>query len=168
MKKILIITEDKCDDAEIMYPYYRMQEEGYEVKVAALTRKNIHAKFHVTMDADLDFSECHADDFDGLILPGGTAPEKIRLSKDAVRVAREMFAANKPVCAICHGPQLLISAGVLKGRKATCYPGVADDLINAGAVYEDSRVVVDGNLVTSRRPEDLPYFMKEFVALLKK
>ena len=167
MKKILMITEDKNDDSEVLYPYYRMLEEGCEVEVAALTKKTVASKYHFTVEAGKTVAECASSDYDALILPGGSAPEKLRLSADALRLVKEIFEAGKPVCAICHGPQLLISAGVLKGKKATCYPGIADDLKNAGALYEDARVVVDKNLVTSRRPQDLPYWMREFVALLK-
>ena len=168
MKKVLMITEDRNDDSEVLYPYYRMLEEGYEVEVAALTKKTVQSKYHFTVEADKAVEECRAADYDALILPGGSAPEKLRLSPDAIRLVKEIFEAGKPVCAICHGPQLLISAGVLKGKKATCYPGIADDLKNAGARYEDARAVVDGNLVTARRPQDLPYWMREFVALCKK
>lgn len=166
--KVLMITEDKNDDSEVLYPYFRMQEEGFEVEVAALTRKTVASKYHFTVEAVKAVSECAGADYDALILPGGSAPEKLRLSPDALRLVREIYEAKKPVCAICHGPQLLISAGVVKGKKATCYPGIADDLKNAGALYEDAPVVVDQNLVTSRRPQDLPYWMREFVALCRK
>ncbi|MBP5288487.1 MAG: type 1 glutamine amidotransferase [Clostridia bacterium] len=165
--KILLITEDRSDDSEVLYPLYRMIEEGFEVEVAALSKKVISSKYHFTVEADKTVDECRAEDYDGLILPGGSAPEKLRLSKAALRLTKEIFDAGKPVCAICHGPQLLISAGVVKGKKATCYPGIADDLKNAGALYEDAPVVVDGNLVTSRRPQDLPFWMREYVKLFE-
>ncbi|MBQ3865465.1 MAG: type 1 glutamine amidotransferase [Clostridia bacterium] len=163
--KILLITEDRNDDSEVLYPFYRMKEEGFDVEVAALTKKTVQSKYHFTVEADKTVDECRSEDYDGLILPGGSAPEKLRLSPAALRLTKEIFDAGKPVCAICHGPQLLISAGVVKGKKATCYPGIADDLKNAGAIYEDAPVVVDKNLVTSRRPQDLPYWMREFVKL---
>ena len=165
--KILMITEDRNDDSEVLYPLYRMIEEGFEIDVAALTKKTVASKYHFTVDANKTVDECKSEDYDGLILPGGSAPEKLRLSPAALRLTKEIFEAGKPVCAICHGPQLLISAGVVKGKKATCYPGIADDLKNAGALYEDSKVVVDGNLVTSRRPQDLPFWMREYVKLFK-
>lgn len=165
--KILMITEDRNDDSEVLYPLYRMLEEGFEIDVAALTKKTVASKYHFTVAANKIVDECNSANYDGLILPGGSAPEKLRLSPAALRLTREIFDAGKPVCAICHGPQLLISAGVVKGRKATCYPGIADDLKNAGALYEDSPVVVDKNLVTSRRPQDLPYWMREYVKLFK-
>ena len=163
--KILLITEDRNDDSEVLYPFYRMKEEGFDVEVAALTKKTVQSKYHFTVEADKTVDECRSEDYDGLILPGGSAPEKLRLSPAALRLTKEIFDAGKPVCAICHGPQLLISAGVVKGKKATCYPGIADDLKNAGALYEDAPVVVDKILVTSRRPQDLPYWMREFVKL---
>lgn len=166
MKKILIMTENKSEDTEVLYPFYRLQEEGFEVEVAALTRKTVDLKFHLTVEATKAISECHSGDYEGLVLPGGSAPEKVRLSEDALRIVREMNAEKKPIAAICHGPQTMISADILRGKHATCYPGVRDDLKNAGAIYEDKPVVVDGNLVTSRRPEDLPAFMREFIQLL--
>lgn len=167
MKKILILTGDKCDDSELLYPLYRMLEEGFDVCVAASEKKLVCAKYHFTAQADKTFEELDASEYDGLILPGGSAPEKIRQNASAIRVTKEIFNAGKPVCAICHGPQILISADLFKGKKATCYPGIKDDIINAGAIYQDAPVVVDGNLVTSRRPEDLPHWMREFVNLLK-
>ncbi|MBR5739529.1 MAG: type 1 glutamine amidotransferase [Lachnospiraceae bacterium] len=166
MKKILMMTENKSEDTENLYPYYRLQEAGYEVEVAALTKKTVDLKFHLTIEATKTIDECRAEDYAGLVLPGGSAPEKVRLNANALKIVREMNEDKKPIAAICHGPQTLISAGVLKGRRATCYQGVRDDLINAGALYEDAPVVVDGNLVTSRRPEDLPAFMREYVRLL--
>ena len=166
MSKILIMTENKSEDTEVLYPYYRLQEAGFEVEVAALTRKTVDLKFHLTVEATKAIDECRAEDYAGLVLPGGSAPEKVRLNANALKIVREMNAAGKPIAAICHGPQTLISADVLRGRKATAYPGVRDDLKNAGAIYEDAPVVVDGNLVTSRRPEDLPAFMREFCRLL--
>jgi protease I len=100
-------------------------------------------------------------------LPGGRAPGEIRKDQDAIRIVRHFFEKRKPVSAICHGPQILITAGLLKGKHATCYKSVAQELKDAGAVYEDKEVVVDGNLVTSRKPSDLPDFMRETLKLLK-
>ncbi len=167
MKKILIITADKCDDSEILYPYYRMIEEGFEVTVASFEKGMVNAKYHFSIDADISVNEIDTRVYDGLILPGGMAPEKLRQNKSVIDAVKSFDDAKKPIAAICHGQQILISAGILKNRKATCYPGIKDDIVLAGANYCDNRVVVDGNLVTSRRPEDLPYFMSEFVKLLK-
>ncbi|MBQ8509952.1 MAG: type 1 glutamine amidotransferase [Clostridia bacterium] len=166
--KILLITYDNCDDSEVLYPYFRMLEEGCEVDVASLERRTINAKYHFKIDAGLLPEEINAADYDGLILPGGTAPEKLRQNQRILDAVSYMMDKGLPVASICHGQQILISTGRLKGRTATCYPGIRDDLINAGANYVNERVVVDGNLVTSRRPEDLPYFMGEFVKLLRK
>ena len=115
----------------------------------------------------LKLKEVDPDVYDILILPGGRAPEEIRKDKDAIKIARHFFEKRKPVSAICHGPQILITAGLLKGKYATCYKSVAQELKDAGAVYEDKEVVVDGNLVTSRHPSDLPGFMRETLKLLK-
>ncbi len=166
MKKILIISGDVCDDSELQYPFYRLLEAGFEVDIAAKEKRPIAAKHYWKVDVDLTIDEIKAEDYDGLMIPGGLAPEKLRQIPKVLEVVREIFEAGKPVSSICHGQQILISAKVLKGKTATCYPGIRDDLINAGANYVNEQVVVDGNLVTSRRPEDLPYFMREFVKLL--
>ncbi len=167
MKKILFISGDNCDDSEIQYPLFRLLEEGFSVFVAAKEKKIISAKHYVKTEVDLTIDEICSADYDALLLPGGLAPEKLRQIPKVLEVVNEFFSANKPVAAICHGQQILISAKVLKGKKATWYPGIRDDLINAGANYVNEQVVVDGNLVTSRRPEDLPFFMGAFVKLLK-
>jgi len=108
------------------------------------------------------------DDYDILILPGGKAPETIRKDNNALAIAKDFFHKNKPVSAVCHGPQTLISAGLLKDRHATCYKSVAKEMKDAGALYEDKEVVVDGYLVTSRQPSDLPAFMRETMKILRK
>jgi len=165
MKHILIITADKCDDSEVLYPYYRILEAGYKVTVASFERTTVKAKYFYSIEADISVEEIDVSKFDGVVLPGGSAPEKLR-QNDAVLNAVKLFdIANKPIASICHGQQILISAGILKGKIATCYPGIKDDLINAGAQYENRPVVVCDNLVTSRRPEDLPYFMREYLKL---
>ena len=168
MKKILIITADKCDDSEVLYPYYRVIEEGFEPTIASFERTTINAKYHFSITADIAAEEIDASKYDGLILPGGMAPEKLRQNKAVLEAVKAFDADKKPIASICHGQQILISAGILKDRNTTCYPGIKDDLINAGAKYEDKCVVVCENLVTSRRPEDLPYFMKEFISLITK
>jgi protease I len=122
--------------------------------------------YEVKIDKTLD--EVQPADYDMLILPGGKAPEAVRKQKKAQDIARYFFSKNKPVAAICHGPQTLISAGLLKGRKATCYSTVVPELKEAGVLYENSEVVIDGNLITSRSPQDLPAFMREIVKMLRK
>lgn len=166
MKKILIITADKCDDSEVLYPYFRVIEEGFTPVIASFEKTIVNAKYHFSIKTDISVEEIDTSLYDGLILPGGMAPEKLRQNKDVIFVVKEFNSKNKPIAAICHGQQILISASILDGKKATCYPGIKDDLINAGAVYENKEVVVCGNLVTSRRPDDLPFFMKEFLRLI--
>lgn len=165
--KILLITYDNCDDSEVIYPYFRMLEEGCEVDVASLEKRVINAKYHYKIEATLLPEEIKPELYDGLIIPGGTAPEKLRQNKYIIDAVSYFMDHDLPVAGICHGQQILISTGRLKGRTATCYPGIRDDLINCGANYVNERVVVDGKLVTSRRPEDLPYFMREFCRILK-
>ncbi len=166
MKKILMITGKDYDDSEVLYPYYRLIEEGYGVDVTSVEKGEVSGKYHFKIDAALTFENVDTNDYIGLLLPGGKAPEKLRLIEAVVKIVREFEEAKKPIAAICHGQQILISANVLKGKTATCYPGIRDDLKNAGANYIDERVVVCDNLVTSRRPEDLPFFMREFIEKL--
>ena len=167
MKNVLIITSDMCDDSELLYPYYRVLEEGFEADVASFTEKTVKCKYHFECDANKAVADIDSADYDGLILPGGSAPEKLRQNVDVIRLVREMFEQKKPIASICHGQQILISAKELGGMDATCYPGIKDDLVNAGANYKDEPVVVCDNLVTSRRPQDLPFFMREFINLMK-
>jgi len=159
--KALIISADNFEDSELLVPYYRLKEAGVEVTVASLKRGDIKGKHSYEVAVDKTLDEIKPDDYALLILPGGGAPEVVRKESKALEIARSFFARSKPVAAICRGPQILISAGLLQGRHATCYKSVADELKEAGALYEDREVVVDGNLVTSRQPADLPAFMRE-------
>jgi len=159
--KALIISADNFEDTELLVPYYRLKEAGVEVAVASLSRKAIKGKHGIEVAVDKTLDEVNPDDYAILILPGGAAPALVRKEAKALEIARSFFARGKPVAAICHGPQILISAGLLQGRRATCYKSVADELKKAGAHYEDREVVVDANLVTSRQPADLPAFMRE-------
>jgi protease I len=166
--KALIISADNFEDTELLVPYYRLQEEGIDVDVASIKKGKIKGKHGYTVEANKALKEISPGDYDVLILPGGRAPETIRKDADAIRVARDFFARNRPVSAICHGPQTLISAGLLKGRHATCYKSVAQEMKEAEALYEDKEVIVDGNLITSRQPADLPAFMRETLKVIKK
>ncbi|NLF31527.1 MAG: type 1 glutamine amidotransferase [Planctomycetes bacterium] len=163
--KALILTADGVEDSEFFYPYYRLQEEGIHVDVATPDGQAAMGKHGYPVPANLKISDARADDYDLLVLPGGQGPEKVRVIDNAVKIARAMMDAGKVVASICHGVQTLISADVLKGRRATCWKGVRDDLKAAGADYRDEEVVVDGTLVTSRAPHDLPAFMRETLAL---
>lgn len=162
--KALILSADNFEDQELFYPLNRLKEEGIAVKVASMKKGTITGEYGYSIDVDMVFDEVNPEDFDILVLPGGKAPEKVRLEERALDIARHFFKENKPVAAICHGVQTLISAGVMKGRKATCYIGIRDDLKSAGALYEDKEVVVDGNLVTSRHPRDLYAFGRELAS----
>ncbi|MEW6417153.1 MAG: type 1 glutamine amidotransferase domain-containing protein [Nitrospirota bacterium] len=165
--RALIISADNFEDSELLFPYYRLKEEGIQVDIASLKKGKIKGKHGYEVEVDKTLKEINPDDYDILILPGGKAPETIRKDKNVLEIARDFFQKNKPVSAICHGPQSLISAGLLKGRHATCYKSVAQEMKDAGAIYEDKEVVVDGNLVTSRQPSDLPTFMREIMRILK-
>ena len=166
--KALIISADNFEDTELLVPYYRLNEEGIYVDIASINKGRIKGKHGYEVEVNKTLKEVKPDEYDILILPGGKAPEAIRKEKEALDIARHFFEKNKPVAAICHGPQTLISANLLKGRHATCYRTVADELKASGALYEDKEVVVDGNLITSRQPSDLPSFMKEIIKAIKK
>ena len=159
--KALIISADNFEDSELLVPYYRLKEAGAEVTVASMGRGAIKGKHGYEVAVDKTLDEVNPDDYAILVLPGGKAPAAVRKEAKALAIAKSFFARNKPVAAICHGPQVLISAGLLKGRRATCYKSVVDELKEAGALYEDREVVVDANLITSRQPADLPAFMCE-------
>ena len=165
--RILIISTDEFEDSELLVPYDRLREEGMDVDIASLARGPITGRRGCRVEAGLGIGEVRAQDYDALIVPGGRAPQALRRNAKVLEVVRAFFAAGKPVAAICHGPQVLISAGALSGRSATCYETVAGELQAAGARYQDSEVVVDGNLVTSRRPSDLPAFLRETLKRLR-
>ena len=165
--KVLFLSADGFEDLELIYPLHRIKEEGHEVYVASFQRGKITGKHGYSVNVDLSFDEVDPDEFDALVLPGGKAPEIVRLNEKAIAITKKMFEDGKPVASICHGPQILISAGVLKGRKGTSTITIRDDVINAGAEWVDTEVVVDGNWVSSRHPGDLYAWMREFVKLLK-
>lgn len=165
--KALILSADDFEDQELFYPLNRLKEDGVQITVASMKKGKITGEYGYSIDVDIDLDDVDPTEYDILILPGGRAPEKLRLLEKALEIARYFFRENKPVAAICHGVQTLISAGVMKGRKATCYVGIRDDLISAGALYEDREVMVNGNLITSRHPRDLFAFGREIAKKLK-
>ena len=164
--KALIVSADNFEDSELLVPYYRLQEAGCQVEVSAGEKGTIHGKHGYEVKVDKSFSEVDPTEYSVLILPGGKAPAAIRHNPEVQGIARYFMANDKPVGAICHGPQMLISAGLLAGRHATCYRTVAKEMQECGALYEDREVVVDGKLVTSREPSDLPAFLREVMRLL--
>lgn len=167
--KALIVTADTFEDSELLYPWYRLQEAGYQVDIAAPKAGNVTGKHGYVVSANLSLDQVENAGSCGyklLVLPGGKAPETLHLLPKALDIARDFMGSGAPVAAICHGPLVLSTAGLLRGRKATGCKGVSGDLMEAGALYEDSEVVVDKNLVTSRQPSDLPAFMREVMRLI--
>ena len=165
--KALILVGNGFEDSEFFYPYYRLKEEGISVDVASPGGEKVSGKHGYSFEANRSISDVKAADYDLLVLPGGKGPESVRLEPNAVKVTKEIFEADKTVAAICHGVLVLISADVLRGRKGTCWKGVRDDMKVAGAEYQDREVVVDGNLITSRQPDDLPAFCREVFAAIR-
>jgi protease I len=164
--KALILAADGFEDLEFYYPLYRLREHGVDVDVAAPLPGTITGKHGYTYEVKHAIGDMDPDAYDLLVIPGGRAPEAVRLVHDALDITRRMFESGKVVGSICHGIQVLISAGIVGGRSATCWKGVRDDLKAAGGKYFDRAVVVDGTLVTSRCPDDLPAFCCEIFRLL--
>lgn len=161
--KALIISGDQFEDTELLMPWYRLIEEEIEVDIASIQVGVITGKHGYTVTAGFSLEAIVPDYYDLLILPGGKAPAELRKQEPLLEIVRHFFRKDKTVAAICHGPQILVSAGVLTGRRATCYQGVSDELKESGAEYTDAEVVVDDNLITSRIPSDLPAFCREII-----
>jgi protease I len=171
--KALILTADKFEDFELFFPYFRLLEEGLEVDIAAPKKGNIEGEHGYELEVGKTFDDVHPDDYDLLLIPGGSpdgAPSVVRKNTKAQAIVKSFFSSNKPVSSICHGPWLLASSDVIKGRHLTSYwhDGVPADIKKAGGIYEDKQVVVDGNLVTSRYPGDLPAFMRETMRMVNR
>jgi protease I len=162
-KTILFFAGPLYEDLELWYPKIRLEEEGARTVVAGTGEKTYQGKRGYPLTVDTDVDQIEAEDFDGLVIPGGYAPDIMRRSQKLLQLTREIYQAGKPVAFICHAGWVPVSAGILAGRKATSHPAIADDLRNAGAVWEDSEAVVDVNLVSSRRPDDLPAFMRAVI-----
>ena len=165
--KAAILVADGFEDLEFFYPYYRLLEQGIQADGATPDGGTVVGKNGYEVKGDLALEGISAEDYDLLILPGGKSPETVRLIPAARQMTRDMMNSGKMVASICHGAQILISADVLQGRRATCWEGVRDDVIAAGADYRDEPVVVDGNLITSRQPDDLPMFCREIFVNLQ-
>jgi protease I len=181
MAKILLVTGDGAESLEVMYPYQRLTEEGYHVDIAAPSKKVLHLVVHdfepdwetnteklgYRLQPHLTFAEVKPEEYAGLVIPGGRAPEYIRYDPHLQKIVQAFFAAKKPVAALCHAGQILAAAQLAKGRTMTCYHLIRSEVMAAGANYVDQEVVVDGQLVTARAWPDHPAFMREFMKLLR-
>ena len=179
--KILILTGDAAESLEVLYPYQRLREEGYEVDIAAPSAKKLRFVVHdfeegfdtytekpgYTWPADLAFSEVDPAQYAAVVIPGGRAPEYLRNDPLLRKILKAFFDADKPVAQICHGPLMTAALGVLSGRRLTAYPALEPDMQAAGAAFQDSEAVVDGVLVSSRAWPDHPAWMREFLAMLR-
>ncbi len=166
-KKICMLVEEDFEDSELLEPLEAMRQAGALVTIVGPTRGNYRGKRgKVTVAADATVEQVQEGDFDAIIVPGGYAPDKMRLDGSIVNLVKEACAQGKVVAAICHGPQLLISADVVRGRTVTSWLSIAIDLRNAGAQWVDQPVVQDGNLITSRKPADIPQFNQAIIRAL--
>lgn len=179
--KILILAGDAAESLEVMYPYQRLREEGYQVLIAAPSKKKLHFVVHdfepgydtytekpgYSWDADLAFADVKPEEFVALVIPGGRAPEYIRNNADCRRIIRHFFQHEKPVAQLCHAPLALAAAGVLKSRRTAAYPALEPDVLAAGAEFVNSEVVIDGAMISTRAWPDHPAWMREFVRLLR-
>ena len=166
MKTVAVLIEDIYQEMEVWYPAYRLREAGHKTLFIGTGKPEYKSKLGYPCKAEGEIKEVHAKDFDGVIVPGGFAPDYLRRSPEILEFVAAMDKAGKPIGSICHAAWVLCSAGILKGRTATCFFAIKDDVMNAGAKYLDQEVVVDGNLVTSRKPDDLPAFMREYLKVL--
>jgi protease I len=166
-KTILFFAGPLYEDLELWYPKIRLEEEGAATVVAGTGDKTYQGKrgYPITVDTSVD--EITAAEFDGLVIPGGYAPDIMRRSQKLLQLTREIYQAGKPVAFICHAGWVPISAGIVRGKRGTSVGAIKDDLVNAGLLWEDSAVVVDGNLISSRTPADLPQFCKAIIAALE-
>jgi len=163
-KRIACLVADEFEDLELWYPVIRCREEGAIVDLVGEKRGAVYTgKYGVPATADLSFAEAGSQAYDALLVPGGWAPDRLRRFPEVLALVSGMHREGKPIGQICHAGWVLASAGILRGRRVTSTPGIRDDMTNAGAVWVDAAVVVDGNLVSSRRPPDLGDYMREFV-----
>ncbi len=168
-KRVAILAENMYQEMELWVPYYRLREEGAEVKVVGAGGARTYTSKHgYPVNVDVQAEAVSAVEFDAVVVPGGYAPDMMRRHAAMVKLVHEAFQQGKVVAAICHAGWVLASAGILKGKKATSFFAIKDDMINAGAAWVDEEVVVDGTLITSRKPDDLPAFCRAIVLALSK
>ena len=167
-KRVAILVEDLYQDQEVWYPYYRLKEAGAEVVVIGTgSKKEYKGKYGYPIAPDAAAEEVSASDVDAVIVPGGYAPDILRRSPAVIRLVKEANQQGKVIGAICHAGWVLCSAGILRGKTVTCFSAIKDDVVNAGAAFVDREVVRDGNLITSRKPDDLPAFMRTIIQALE-
>jgi protease I len=181
MSKVLILAGDAAESLEVMYPYQRLLEEGYEVHLAGPKKKKLQFVVHdfvdgydtytekpgYTWEADVAFADVDPADYVAVVIPGGRAPEYIRNDPDVQRIVRHFFEDEKPVAQLCHAPLVLAAAGVLNGRRSAAYPALEPDIKAAGAEFVDGGGVVDGTMVSARAWPDHPSWMREFIRILR-
>jgi len=166
-KRVLSFVDNIYEDLELMYPKYRMIEAGAEFVVAGPeANATYHGKHGYPCKSDAAIGEVNAAEFDALVVPGGFSPDKLRRDAKVLQLVRDFHESGKPIASICHGGWIPISAGVYKGIRVTGSPGIKDDLVNAGAIWEDAAVVVDQHHVSSRRPDDLPDFCRALIEMM--
>jgi protease I len=168
-KRVAVLVEQQYQEMEVWYPVYRLREAGCTVElVGPEAGKTYASKLGYPAKSTLAASDAKADQFAAVVIPGGFSPDYIRRSEAMLKLVRDIYAQKKPVAAICHGPWVLCSTPALKGRKVTCFHSIKDDVTNAGGTYVDQEVCVDGNVITSRTPEDLPAFVVALLELMRK
>lgn len=165
-KKVAILVEDNYEPRELWVPYYRLQEEGAEVVILGTGKDSYTSKGGVTATPDMKVDDANSEEFHGVIIPGGYAPDDMRRHKPLTDFVRVLFEEKRPVGFICHAGWVAISAGIVKGKRCTSFWSIKDDMINAGAEWFDEPCVRDGNLISSRVPKDLPEFNRNFIAAL--
>ncbi len=167
-RRVIILVEEMYNEYEYWYPYYRLKEAGADVTVVGSgSSETYKSKSGLQVSVNTSADHVSAADYDGIVIPGGYAPDLMRRYPSMVKLVKDLFEAGKVVAAICHAGWMLASAGIVQGKTVTCFFSIKDDLIHAGANYVDQEVVVDGNLITSRKPDDLPAFMKAVIAGLQ-
>jgi len=167
--KVAVLVEDHYQVLEVWYPYLRLREEGITTVLVGTGGKRVYeSKEGYAAQEELAVQDARVDDFAGVVIPGGYAPDILRRHEEVNAFVKDMYDKGKVVASICHGGWVLVSAGILKGKTATSFSAIKDDIINAGAHYVDKEVVVDGNLITARNPYDLPAFCREMIKKLKK
>ncbi len=164
---VAVLVENDYQDMEVWVPLYRLREEGHRTVVVGPAVKEYRSKHGYPIAAEIAASQARAGDFAGVVIPGGWAPYRLRQDPAVLKLVRDLFEAKRVVAAICHAGWVLASAGVARGRRLTCYRAIRDDMMNAGAEVVDQEVVRDGNLITSRVPDDLPVFCREIIRALR-